>query len=82
MSEETGQKGSRQMSNRMWLFFAILLGLFFLLRGAWVGAEGLTGNTKLDQRDWLLVALFLLTGMRLVFFVFKKMRPNPSLKAE
>jgi len=60
--------------NILALLAAALLGLFFFLRGIWVGMEGVVGSAMLNRRDWILVGLFLLTGARLLFFVFNKMR--------
>jgi len=60
--------------NILALLAAALLGLFFFLRGIWVGMGGVVGSAMLNRRDWILVGLFLLTGARLLFFVFNKMR--------
>ena len=58
--------------NILALLAAALLGLFFLLRGIWVGMDGVVGSAMLNRRDWILVGLFLLTGVRLLFFVFRR----------
>ena len=54
-----------------------MAGLFFSFRAAWVGAAGLSGNSQLDQRDWVLVLLFLFTGIRLIAFAIRRLRREP-----
>ena len=55
----------------LWIV-ALLLGSLFLLRGAWVGIEGLMGNIKLDAQDYKGVVLFILAGGGLVFFAIRE----------
>jgi hypothetical protein len=65
------------MLNRALLGLAVVLGAFFLLRGSWVGIEGLSGKLPLDQQDWRGVVLFLLSGILLAIFVIKRLRHKP-----
>ncbi len=65
------------MRNAALFILAVLLGAFFLLRGSWVGVEGLIGKLPLDQQDWKGVVLFLLCGTLLAIFVLKKARQQP-----
>ncbi len=50
--------------------------VFLLIRGVWLGAEGLTGHARLDQRDWISVLVCLLAGLRLMIFVQRGLRKN------
>jgi len=59
---------------RLVLLLALLLGAFFLFRGAWVGSEGLGGRGQLDRRDWMQVLLFLLAGIRLLMFARRRLQ--------
>jgi hypothetical protein len=36
---------------------------FFISRGVWIGVEGLNGTIWLDRRDWMLVILFVISGV-------------------
>lgn len=54
--------------------FAIMLGLFFLTRGLWVGVEGWSGKLPLDGRDWKLVGLFIFIGACLISGGVAKLR--------
>lgn len=46
----------------LWIIAVAALAISFLLRGLWVGVEGLRGTISLDSRDWMLVTLFLVSG--------------------
>jgi len=47
----------------LWLVTIVGLAIFFILRSIWVGMEGLSGIIPLDRRDWMLVTLFLVSGV-------------------
>jgi hypothetical protein len=59
---------------RALLLLAAVLGAFFLGRGLWVGAQGLSGNVQFDRQDWLRVILFVLAGLRLVLFARRRLQ--------
>ena len=61
-------KGSKILKLTL-LTLAAVFGAFFLARGAWVGAEALSGSISLDRRDWAQALLFVLIGIRLLLFV-------------